>query len=120
MSSAGTAATFAITDTQLHVPVVIVKTENNAKLSKLLTVGFNRSVYWNTYQAILKDHVANSNIREGLDASFQGVSKLFVLSYAYCDVTNNMMKLEKYQYDKVMITQLVVCWILLILKNIKD
>ena len=30
---------------------------------------------------------------------------------------NNMMKSEKYQQDKVMITQLVVCWILLILKK---
>ena len=28
-----------------------------------------------------------------------------------------MMKSEKYQQDKVMITQLVVCWILLILKK---
>ena len=33
---------------------------------------------------------------------------------------NNMMKLEKYQQDKMMIIQLVVYWILLILKTIKD
>ena len=33
---------------------------------------------------------------------------------------NNMMKLEKYQQDKVMITQLVVYWILFISKTIKD
>ena len=36
MSSAGTAATFTITDTKLYVPVVILKTEDNVKLSKLL------------------------------------------------------------------------------------
>ena len=30
---------------------------------------------------------------------------------------SNTMKSEKYQQDKVMITQLVVCWILLILKK---
>ena len=45
LSSAGTAATFAITDTKLYVPVVTLKTEDNAKLSKLLTKGFKRPVY---------------------------------------------------------------------------
>ena len=41
----GTAITFAITDTKLYVPVVTLKTEDNAKLSKLLNEGFKRSVY---------------------------------------------------------------------------
>ena len=54
LSSAGTAATFAITDTKLYVPVVTLKTEDNAKLSKLLNKGFKRSVYWNKYKIILK------------------------------------------------------------------
>ena len=31
LSSAGTAATFAITGTKLYVPVVTLKTEDNAK-----------------------------------------------------------------------------------------
>ena len=70
LSSAGTAATFAITDTKLYVLVVTLKIEDNAKLSELLSEGFKRSVYWNKYQAILKDHVANKNIRERLDALF--------------------------------------------------
>ena len=81
LSSAGTAATFAITDTKLYVPVVTLKTEDNAKLSKLLNEGFKRSVYWNHYKIFLKDYAANENITERLDASFQGVSKLFVLAY---------------------------------------
>ena len=50
----GTATTFAITDTKLYVPVVTLKTEDNAKLSKLLNKGFKRSVYWNKYKIILK------------------------------------------------------------------
>ena len=32
LSSSGTAATFAITDTKLYVPVVTLKTEDNTKL----------------------------------------------------------------------------------------
>ena len=71
-SSAGTAATFAITDTKLYVPVVTLKTEGNAKLSKLLSEGFKRSVYWNKCKIILKDCAANDYITERLDASFQG------------------------------------------------
>ena len=47
LSSAGTAATFTITDTKLYVPVVTLKTEDNVKLSKLLGEGFKRFFYWN-------------------------------------------------------------------------
>ena len=38
-------ATFKITDTKLYVPVVTLSAEYNAKLSKLLSDGFNRTVY---------------------------------------------------------------------------
>ena len=81
LSSAGTAAAFTITDTKLYVPVVTLKTKDNAKLSKLLNEGFKRSVYLNKYKIISKGYAANENIRERLDASFQGVSKLFVIAY---------------------------------------
>ena len=48
----GTAATFVIKDAKLYVPVVTLKTEDNAKLSKLLNERFKRSVYWNKYKII--------------------------------------------------------------------
>ena len=51
LSSSGTAATFKITDTKLYVPIVTLKTEDNTKLSKLLSDGFKRSIYWNKYKA---------------------------------------------------------------------
>ena len=82
LSSSETAVAFKITDTKLYVPVVTLKTEDNVKLSKLLSKGFKRSIYWNEYKVILKDHNADSNIRERLDASFQGVNRLFILAYA--------------------------------------
>ena len=52
LPSAGTAAAFAITDTNLYVPVVTSKTGDNAKLSESLSKRFERSVYWNKYKAI--------------------------------------------------------------------
>ena len=50
LSSAGIAATFKITDAKLYVPVVTLKTEDNTKLSILLSKGFKRSIYWNKYK----------------------------------------------------------------------
>ena len=47
VTNAGTAATFKITDAKLYVPIVTLPAEDNAKLSKLLGKGFERSVYWN-------------------------------------------------------------------------
>ena len=44
LSSVGTAI---ISDTKLYVPIVTLKTEDNAKLSKLLNEGFKSSIYWN-------------------------------------------------------------------------
>ena len=74
--------TFTITDAKLYVPVVTLSIEDNAKLMKLLNEGFKRFVYWNKYKVIPnKTYNQNSYIRKLLDASFQGVKRLFVLAY---------------------------------------
>ena len=73
---------FTITDAKVYVPVVILSIENNSKLTKLLNNGFKRSVYWNKYKVIPnKIYNWNDYIRELLDASYQGVRRLFVLAY---------------------------------------
>ena len=80
-------ATFKITDAKLYVPIVTLSAEDNAKLSKLLGKGFKRSIYWSKYNVIdnMTVHIAAQNeekyIRERLDASYQGVKRLFVLAY---------------------------------------
>ena len=74
LSSAGTAVTFTITDKKLYIPIVTLKARNNTKLSKSLSEGFKRPVYWNKYKTIFKNY-DNEYIRERLDASFQGVNK---------------------------------------------
>ena len=75
-------STFKITDAKLYVPVVTLSTEDNAKLSKLLTEGFKRSVYWNEYKVISEQRCnANDNIRKLIDPSWQEINRLFVLAY---------------------------------------
>ena len=52
LSSAGDSAKFKITDAKLHVPIVTLSTKDNVNLTKQLSDGFKRFVYWNNYQTI--------------------------------------------------------------------
>ena len=47
-----TAETFKITDAKLYIPIVTLSSEDNVKLSKLLSQGFKRPIYWNEYKVI--------------------------------------------------------------------
>ena len=107
LSSAGTGATFTITDTKFYVPIVTLKIEDNAKLSKLLSERFKISIYWNRYKAILTDYAADSFIRERLDASFQGVNKLFVLPYAYGNNITNENSYRRYFLPRLKIKNII-------------
>ena len=73
---------FTTSDTKPYVSVVTLFTEDNAKFSKLLSEGFKRSVYWNKYKMVPnRAYDANAPIRELLDASYQGLKRLFILAY---------------------------------------
>ena len=59
-----------------------LKTKDNAKLSELLSEGFERPIYWNKYKVSPnKNYYTNEYTRERLDASIQGVKRLFVPAY---------------------------------------
>ena len=75
--------TFQIRRSKLYVPVVTVSTKDNVNLIKQLDEGYKRSVYWNEYQSKIEPKTADNNnvTRFPLDASFQGVIRLFVLAF---------------------------------------
>ena len=81
LSSAGSSAKFKIMDAKLHVPIVNASTKDNVNLTKQLSDGFNRPVYWNSYQTVSAKVSNQGNIYELLSASFQRVKRLFVLAY---------------------------------------
>ena len=89
-------ATFTVADAKLHVPVVTLSTEDNVKLSKLLSEGFNRCIYWNEYKVIDNKIVVitavneEKHIRELFDSSCQGVNRLFVLAYENTEGDNQV------------------------------
>ena len=79
-------AKFAITDAKLHVPIVTLSTRDSENLRKLLNKGFKRSVYWNSYETKpAKVIERGKNLYELLNASFQGVKRLFVLAYVVAE-----------------------------------
>ena len=80
-------ATFKIADAKLHVPIVTLSIEDNAKLSKSLGKGFKRSIYCNKYNVIdnrvveIGDNSEKKFQRELLDSSYQGIKRFFALAY---------------------------------------
>ena len=85
LSSTWDSAKFKITDAKLHVPIVYLSTKDNVNLTKHLSDGFKRSVYWNNYQTIPAKVINKStNIYELLSVSFPGVKILFFSCLSYC------------------------------------
>ena len=80
ISSATGETKFSITDTKLYVPIVTLPTQDNVKLLQQLRSAFKRAINWNKYQS--KVWTKKQNQKDLLiDASFQGVNRLFVLLF---------------------------------------
>ena len=75
------AGTFAITDTKLYVPVVILSTKENPKLPQQLKSGFKRVINTNKYLSKPELLRRNPNLNYLIEPSFQGVNRLFILAF---------------------------------------
>ena len=91
---------FQTTSTKLYVPIVTLSTKDNVNLTKQLNEGFKRSVFWNEYKSKIETkNLDNDNIAcFPLDASFQGVNRLFVLAFDNTDNGDN--KVERNSHRK--------------------
>ena len=72
---------FTIKDTKLYVPVVTLSARDKQKVSKLLSKGFERSVYWNEYKTKSETKNTKSEYRYFLESNFVAANRLFVLVY---------------------------------------
>ena len=92
MSNIGVNTTFKITST--------LSTKDKVNLTKQLNEEFKRSVYWNKYKSKIDTKPANDQTLTSfpLDASFQGVTRLFVL--AFNDDNNDANKAERDNHRK--------------------
>ena len=75
------AATFAITDTKLYVPVVTLSTQNNTKFLQQLNSGFKRVINWNKYSSKPELLAQNPDRNDLAEPSFQGANRLFLLAF---------------------------------------
>ena len=59
-----------------------MSTKDSVNLTKQLSKGFKRSVYWNSYQKKPEKVIQKGkDLYKLLNASFQGIKRLFVLAY---------------------------------------
>ena len=72
---------FAITETELYVPVITLSAQDNAKLLQQLKSGFKRTINWNKYESNIKTFAQNRYLNHLINPSFQEVNRLFVLSF---------------------------------------
>ena len=72
---------FTMRSTKLYVPVVTLPASDNQKLSKLLSKGFERSVYWNKYKTKSENKNTTNEFGCFLESNFVGVNRLLVLVY---------------------------------------
>ena len=95
-----------ITDTKLYVPVVALSTQYNEKLLQQLKSNFKRTINWSKYQPKVSPERRNQYLDFLIDPSFQGVNRLFVLSFENeedrkVDTGCNLPKVEIKDYNVV-------------------
>ena len=70
-----------ITEAKLYIPVVTLSTQDNIKLLQQLKSNFKRRVNWNKYESSVKTFAKNKYLHYLVNRNFQGVNRLFVLSF---------------------------------------
>ena len=68
-------------------------------MTKQLNEGFKRSLYWNEYKSKIETKSLDDNktTRFPLDASSQGVNRLFVLAFNNADGNANQVERNSYR-----------------------
>ena len=108
-NAAADGTTFKITKTELYAPGVTLNTSDNLKLTKSLSKGLKRSVFWNEYKSKIQTetHDPNNLKRSLLNASFQGVNRVFVAAFDNSDGNNKieMNSHRKYVLPRINLTK---------------
>ena len=89
---------FTIKNSKLYVPAIILSAADSQKLSKLLSKGFKRSMYWNNYKT--SENKITTNEYSYFLESDSVVNRLFVLVYSNQDGDAKRFKTERYYLPK--------------------
>ena len=94
---------FTIKGTILYLPVITVSARDSQKLSKLISKGFERSVYWNEYKTKSENENTTNEFRYFLQSNFVGVNRLFPLVYTNHGDNAKKFIARKYYLPKIII-----------------
>ena len=100
-------------------------------MTKQLNQGSKRSIYWNEYKSKIETKTADDNniTRFPLDASFQGVNRLFVLAFnnttedvAGNPINNTANRVQRYSHRKYFLPRVNItnCNVLIDGRNFYD
>ena len=81
ITNSADARRFVIIDTKLYISVVTLSKQDNGNFRQQLKSGFKRTSNWNKYQSGPKTYAQNRYLNQLVDPNFQGVNRLFVLSF---------------------------------------
>ena len=103
LSNRAGAAVLIINDTKMYVPVVTLSKADNKDFIEQQNKGFQRSVYWNEYKTKEINENADANVFKyiNLDPSFQGVNRLFVMTYNSANDQPNRNGRQKYYLPRI-------------------
>ena len=71
----------SLTETKLYFPAVTLSTEDNSILLQQLKSNLKRTINWNKYELSVKTFAKNRYLNYLINPSFQGLDRLFVLSF---------------------------------------
>ena len=91
---------FTINNTKSNVPVVTLLAKDNQKLSKLLSKGLERLVYWNEYKTKRDNRYKTYEFKSFPESNFVAVNRLFVLAYTNEDAASKIFKTKIYYLPK--------------------
>ena len=89
-----------IKGTKLYVTVATLSAKDNKNVTKLLSKGFERSVYWNEYKTKSENKNTTNEYRYFLESNFVGVNRLFVSVYSNKDADSKRFKAKRYYLPK--------------------
>ena len=70
-------ATFKMTDTTLHVPVVTLSAQDDNKLLEQFKTRFKRIFKWNKCRSEMSNQTKNNNLNYLIDPTFTKVNRVF-------------------------------------------
>ena len=70
-----------IKDTKLYVPVVTLSTQDDKEFLEQLKLGFKRTLTWSKCRSEMTTQTKTNNLNYLIDAIFNKVNRLFVLSF---------------------------------------